>query len=56
MLRLGRAARGRWWAGLFAVALAGGSLGCATFPAVGRGGQVYNRGGLRATGGRNPIR
>ena len=25
----------------FAVALAGGPLGCATFPAVGRGGQVY---------------
>ena len=41
MRRLGRAARGRWWAGLFAIALAGGSLGCATFPAVGRGGQVY---------------
>jgi len=25
----------------FAVALSGGFLGCATFPAVGRGGQVY---------------
>jgi hypothetical protein len=39
--RLGRAARGRWWAGLVAIALAGGTLGCATFPAVGRGGPVY---------------
>lgn len=42
MRKLGRAAPGRWWA-VFraAVFLVGGSLGCATYPAVGRGGQVY---------------
>jgi hypothetical protein len=39
--RLGRAAPGRWWAGVFAATLAGGLLGCASFPAVGRGGPVY---------------
>ena len=41
MCRLGRVAAGRWWAVVFAAALASGSKGCATFPAVGRGGQVY---------------
>lgn len=41
MCRFGRAAPGRLGAVFFGVILAGGFGGCATVPAVGRGGPVY---------------
>lgn len=41
MYRRGRAAPGWWGAVIFGVVLAGGFVGCATAPAIGRGGPVY---------------